>query len=259
MLIKELLAKGGLDSIDLQLIILDEIAPGQDRSYLALHDDYELNQTQLENIEYKIAQRRAGVPLAYILGYKDFYGRRFLVNEKALVPRPESEVLIDLVAELEPKTIIDVGTGSGCLAITLALELPRTEVVAVDISEEALNLARDNAKDLGAQVDFVQSDLLSAVRMDADAVVANLPYVDEDWEWINKQHLKYEPGLALYADDGGLALIKKLINQIAELKCAKYIVLEADPCQHEAIVKYANDKGLKLTKKQDFGLVFSVL
>ena len=104
MTIKELLAKND-PSGDLQLIILDEVAPGKDKSWLVTHETEELTKEQLENIEYKLAQRRAGVPLAYILGYKDFYGRRLLVDNRVLVPRPETETLVDLVAELEPKSI----------------------------------------------------------------------------------------------------------------------------------------------------------
>ena len=258
MRVRDLLKQASLDGNDLQLIILDEIAPGRDKSFLVTNDEQELAKEQLENIEYKIAQRRAGVPLAYILGYKEFYGYRFLVDDRVLVPRPETEVLVDLVAELEPETILEVGTGSGCIAITLALELPKATVIATDISSDALNLARNNADSLSARVDFIGSDLLNAVQMEVDVIVANLPYVDETWDFVDKKQLKYEPARALYADDGGLALIKKLINQVAEHRCAKYLVLEADPCQHAKIIEYAEKKGLGIVKKQDFGLVFAL-
>ena len=258
MTIRELLAKND-HSGDLQLIILDEVAPAEDKSWLVTHEAEELTKEQLENIEYKIAQRRAGVPLAYILGYKDFYGRRFLVDNRVLVPRPETETLVDLVAELEPKSILEIGTGSGCIAITLDLELPKSEVIATDISTDALRLARKNAEVLSARVDFIGSDLLGAVQMEVDVIVANLPYVDEAWEWVGKRALKYEPAKALYADDGGLAVIKRLIDQVAERSCTKYLVLEADPCQHQAIIKYAKDRGMELKEQRDFGLVFSVL
>lgn len=257
MLIKDLVAENDLGN-DLQLIILDEVAPTKDQTWLITHDTQELTDEQLKNIEYKIAQRRAGVPLAYILGYKDFYGRRFLVDNRVLVPRPETETLVDLVAELAPKSILEIGTGSGCLAVTLALELPRAEVVAVDISEDALVLAKENADGLGAKVDFIRSNLLGAVQMVADVIVANLPYVDEAWEWVDKRALKYEPELALYAEDDGLALIKKLVSQITERECAKFLVLEADPCQHQKIIKYAESKKWKLVKTEGFGLVLEL-
>lgn len=258
MQIKDLVKQGGLDPLDTQLIILHEVAPNKDRSFLVTHDELTVSTEQLENIEYALAQRRAGVPLAYILGKKEFYGRDFVVDKDVLVPRPETESLIDLVKELQPNMIVEVGTGSGCIAITLALELPRAKVVAADISPAALNIAAKNAKKLGAKVELIESNLLSNVQTTADVVVANLPYVDKDWDWLEPGTLKYEPALALYAEDGGLALIKRLIDQVSELKMAKFLVLEADPSQHTEIIKYAEQKTWHLLKTRGFGLTLSL-
>ena len=258
MQIKDLVKQGGLDPLDTQLIVLHEVAPNKDRSFLVTHDELTVSTEQLENIEYALAQRRAGVPLAYILGKKEFYGRDFVVDKDVLVPRPETEILIDLVKELQPNTIIEVGTGSGCIAITLALELPQAKVVAADISPTALDIAAKNAKKLGAKVELIESNLLSNVQTTADVVVANLPYVDKDWDWLEPGTLKYEPALALYAEDGGLALIKRLIDQVSELKMAKFLVLEADPSQHTEIIKYAEQKTWHLLKTCGFGLTLSL-
>ena len=200
----------------------------------------------------------------------NFYGREFRVNPDVLIPRPETEMVVDAVLNLVGKsylpgvrpsearlprdlTILDVGTGSGCIAVTLKLELPEAHIVASDISEKALIVARQNAKRLEAEVEFVQADLLDDVEITPDLVVANLPYVDESWDWIDKKALSKEPSLALYAEDGGLAVIKRLIDQVAERRI-KHLILEADPSQHQRIIDYANKKGLTLGETRGFAL-----
>ena len=203
----------------------------------------------------------------------DFYGREFVINGDVLIPRPETEMMVDMVLSLAGKpylpgvkpgeavlpenmTILDVGTGSGCVAVSLKLELPKATVVASDVSEKALAVARENARRLGAGVEFVQADLLDRIVAQPDIVVANLPYVDENWEWIDKEALDKEPSLALYAEDGGLALIKRLIDQVTG-RGIRHLVLEADPCQHEQIAKYAEGKGLTLRETRGFILYLS--
>ncbi len=198
----------------------------------------------------------------------DFYGREFVINGDVLIPRPETELMVDMVLSLagksylpgvkpgkavlpEDMTILDVGTGSGCIAVTLKLELPKASVVASDVSEKALAVARENARRLGAGAKFVQADLLDGILTQPDIVVANLPYVDENWEWIDKEALSKEPSLALYAEDGGLALIKRLIDQVTE-RGIRHLVLEADSCQHERIAMYAEEKGLMINQTRGF-------
>lgn len=204
---------------------------------------------------------------------QDFYGRDFIITPDVLIPRPETEMIIDTVLNImgkpflpgvkpsEPKlpediTILDVGTGSGCIAITLDLLLPQAKIVATDVSDKALKIARKNASELGAEVEFLQSDLLKNVKVKPDLIVANLPYVDENWDWIDKEALSKEPALALYAKDGGLELIFKLIDQVAE-RGVHHLVLEADPCQHERIASYAKKKGLALRETRGFILYLS--
>lgn len=201
----------------------------------------------------------------------DFYGRDFIVTPDVLIPRPETEMMVDAVLNLAGKAylpgvkpaprvlpenprILDVGTGSGCVAVSMALELPKARVVACDISEKALNVARENAANLEAEVEFVKSDLMNDIPGDFDVVVANLPYVDENWDWIDKEALSKEPEIALYAEDEGLALIKKLISQVAERKI-NYLILEADPCQHEAVIAYATNNNYSLLENRGFCLV----
>ncbi len=197
----------------------------------------------------------------------NFYGRDFFVDKNVLTPRPETEQLIDEVLSLcgkailpgvkpeapvlDPKNlkILDVGTGSGCIAITLKKELEDAEVYASDVSEEAINIAKKNAKNLGAKVEFITSYLLQNVNITPDIIVANLPYVDENWDWLDKESLKQDPDIALYAKDGGLELIKKLIDT----NKSKYLLLEADPSQHQEIITYA--ERYQLLKQTGFILV----
>lgn len=215
------------------------------------------------------------IPLAYQRSYQDFYGRNFLVTPDVLIPRPETEQLIDIALTLAGKPylpgvkapvpvlppnpiILDVGTGSGCIAITLSLELKDATVYASDISKSALQITRKNAKTHGAPITTIISHLLEKVNTGAlptpDLVVANLPYVDSDWEWLDKEALSYEPATALYAKDHGLALIKELINQAAIFHVPR-LILEADPCQHSSIVNYATGR-YKLEKISGFVLSF---
>ena len=215
------------------------------------------------------------LPEAYKTGTKEFYGREFSVSPSVLIPRPETEQLIDEVLLLAGKSylpgmksperrlsdrprIIDVGTGSGCIAITLKLEIPEVDMIALDISENALKVARKNADELHADIDFIGSDLLANYHgEEPEVIVANLPYVDESWNWLDRDSLSHEPDLALYAKDGGLALIKKLLDQINERDWNSTILLEADPCQHEAIIKYAKNRGFNHLKTNGFIINFS--
>ena len=210
----------------------------------------------------------APLPKAYKNGYQDFYGRDFLVTPDVLIPRPETEQIIDAILNLAGKpylpgvkpaprvlpenpVILDVGTGSGCIAITIKKELPEAEVYATDISEKALKIAQKNAAKHGTPISFIISHLCKNVKTTPDIIVANLPYVDENWDWLDKEALSHEPFVALYAEDHGLKLIKELIDTVN----SKYLILEADPCQHDEIVSYARSK-YELTETRGFILVF---
>ena len=202
----------------------------------------------------------------------DFYGRNFLITPDVLIPRPETEQLIDTVLSLagkpflpgikaeKPKlksdfSLLDVGTGSGCIAITIKEELKNAKVTASDISEKALRVATKNAEKFNANINFIHSNLLENINQSFDVIVANLPYVDKTWDWLDLDSLSQEPSLALFADVHGLALIKELINQL-EFKKPKYLILEADPCQHQAIIDYAKNHGFCHQNTRGFILSF---
>ena len=233
-----------VNHLDAELILAHVL--GKNRTFLHAHPETELSEAELAQIQALSARRASGEPLAYILGSKEFYGRNFKVTPDTLIPRPETEALIDIIKALKPQKILDVGTGSGCIAVTLALELPQSTVDAVDISPEAIVVAQENAQNLGATVNFALSNLLEATGQGYDLIVANLPYVDAKWDWIGPE-LRYEPQIALFAEDGGLALIKRLIKTApAHLAEKGYLILEADPSQHQKIADFASDSFVQI-------------
>lgn len=215
------------------------------------------------------------MPKAYQEGFQDFYGRDFIVTPDVLIPRPETEQIIDAVLNLAGKAylpgvkpatakinpnnlkILDIGTGSGCIAITLQLELPEAKVTATDISPAAIKIAQKNVAKYNVTIPLIISHLLEKVKFTPDIVVANLPYVDQNWSWLDRKSLDHEPVIALYADNHGLSLIYKLITQ-ASARNLKYLVLEADPCQHDDIENFADQNRYKLTEKRGFVLVFEI-
>ena len=227
-----------VDRLDAELILSYVLSC--ERTFLHAHPDYKLIDNEQKQADHLLERRANHEPFAYLSGRKEFYGRIFAVTRDTLIPRPETEALIDAVKALKPATILDVGTGSGCIAVTLALELPDSTVEAVDISKGAIDIARKNAERLGANVNFYYSDLLQETGK-YDLIVANLPYVDRDWDWLSPE-LAFEPDSALYADDGGLEYIKQLIEQAKDhLTENGHLVLEADVSQHQKISDYARD------------------
>ena len=262
-------AKNQIDALDAELIAVKTLAPrGTDRSWLVAHDDELVNEPQQAKLTKMLKKRQSGMPLAYILGEKEFYGRKFEVTPDVLIPRPETEVLIELIKDLPlnmQPNFLEIGTGSGCIAVTLALEFPQSYVLATDISVPALDVAYRNNLIHEGRVEFLQSNLLRNVAPDEgrfDVLVANLPYVDPSWEFLQPKTLVYEPDQALYVRaEGGLALYRRLFREL-KLRQGKdgfavnYVVVEADPCQHQNLIKIAEQQDLIHLKTQDYGLVF---
>jgi release factor glutamine methyltransferase len=183
--------------------------------------------------------------MAYIRGEQEFYGRSFVVDASVLIPRPETELLVDLGLQAVDRAVrrglgrpivVDVGTGSGAIATTLALERLQALVVATDVSQSALAVARRNARRLGASVRFVVADLLAPVRGPIHVLLANLPYVPSE-RWPNLQpELRFEPRRALLAGATGVELIQALLQQSAErLAPQADLVLEMDEEQGDAV------------------------
>lgn len=230
------------------------------RTYLHAHPDEIIDDRDEEIANARLDLRLDFTPIAYIIGHKEFYGRRFKVTTATLIPRPETETMIDMVKEsfggtipLLPSAtnIVDVGTGSGCIGITLKLELPETDVTLIDISKHALNVAAQNARSLHADVHTHQGDLLRNYGLPVDIICANLPYVDRSWEVSRETHA--EPDIALYAASEGLSLIKQLLLQAAQvLPSGGTLFLEADPRQHPAMIDYAKQVGIAHVETRGF-------
>jgi release factor glutamine methyltransferase len=227
----------------------------KDASWLIAHGDDQIKPETAIALAKIVARRAKHEPMAYILGFQPFYGRDFFVTPAVLIPRPESELIVDaLKTDLAGATnpvIVDVGTGSGCLAISAALLFPSGEVLALDVSAAALDVARQNAKRLAARNVTVQpSDLLRYCLehgLKADAIMANLPYLtkkDIDSS-PTKGELSYEPGQALVAPDRGLGLIKTCVEQAkAVLKPHGTIYLEMLPEQIPSMTAWLSGKNL---------------
>jgi len=251
--------------LDSELILAHTIR--KSRSYLHAHPDEPLSDRTIEIAGARLGLRLDRVPVAYIIGHKEFYGRNFHVTTATLIPRPESESLIELLAHVvprnlslleEPLRLVDVGTGSGALGITAKLEYPELDVTLTDISRHALTVAEKNIKHCHAEVTTLRSDLLTSYPFTANIIIANLPYVDEEWE--RSPETDHEPALALFAADHGKALIYKLLAQTKEkLAAGGSILLEADPEQHDDIVKAAKPYGLLLKEQDGYALLFEKL
>ena len=231
--------------LDAELILANTLR--KNRTYLHAHLDEEIDPRRVDIAEARLSLRLDRVPLAYILGCKEFYGRKFTVSPAVLVPRPESEEMITLflaltAGEIAPKTLIDIGTGSGCLGITAALERPSLRVILSDISPRAIKIAEKNASNLQARVTLQQQSLLSGQIEPVDYIFANLPYVDRDWDV--SPELRHEPAEALFAADNGLRLIETPIEQAPRrLTADGLLFLEADPRQHQATPPQATQHG----------------
>jgi len=206
--------------------------------FVLTHPEHVLTSVQEERFFAALTQREKGLPIAYITHTKEFYGRDFFVDPRVLVPRPETELIIDAIktyaltrdegGEQKPLHVLDIGTGSGCIGITLALELPGTSVTATDISADALDVAQKNAATLGATITFARGDLFGALSNNAhhsfECIVSNPPYVDlrtVDSTAAVSNALQYEPLQALTpgADTPSHATIEQIIqNAVPFLK-----------------------------------------
>lgn len=243
--------------LDAELILANTLR--KNRTYLHAHLDEEIDPRRVDIANARLDLRLDRVPMAYILGYKEFYRRKFTVSPAVLVPRPESEDMISLfldatAGEIERKVLIDVGTGSGCLGITAALERTNISVILSDISKDALRIAEKNADEYHARVKIQQQSLLNGQLEPVDYIFANLPYVDKDWEV--SPELQYEPKIALFTEDGGLKLILELIRQAPRcLTPNGQLFIEADPTQHERIIQAAAKQNFKLATIQRYIIV----
>jgi release factor glutamine methyltransferase len=257
------LAKADIPTARLDSLILLEDIVGESRAHLLAHLELPLSKNQKETLEKLVEQRTRHIPLAYLRGRVMFYGRSFYVNQSTLIPRPESEDTITILKERLPIgskfLIADIGTGSGCLGLTAALELRNCRVDLYDIDSNALEVARKNAQHLGVQARYFEEDLLSrAKHRRYDALVANLPYVPDDY--IINVDATFEPKIALFAGTDGLDMYRSFWEQVIEFTTKPmYILTESLPdTQHRQLISLADRAGYTLRESRDFIQLFSL-
>ncbi len=253
----EILKNKNIDSYHLDTELILTFALKKKKEWILSNPDFFLNINQIKKFKKLVLKRSKNYPTAYILGHKYFYNLKFKVNKNVLIPRPETELLVESTRRVtlpDGWTILDVGTGSGAIAISLAKKLKDSKILASDNSKFALNIAKKNARANNIKnIKFIKSNLLEKFKNDKlDIIVANLPYVKNNW---NNASIKYEPYNALYSGKTGLVHYFKLLKQIKELEYKpKYVLLEIDPEQVEAISKQAKKlftSNIKIDIKKD--------
>ena len=232
--------------LDAEFLLADLL--GIERAKMLLDPPQTLPPDAADLFRRRIARRAAGEPVQYITGKKEFYDHTFRVGPAVLIPRPETEEMVEMALRQFPRgsalDVADAGTGSGCIAISLGLQRPEWRVTAIDLSADALDIARENAARLGAaNISFVRSDLFASVPGPFDLIISNPPYIDYGVkDTLQVEVRKFEPPLALFAAERGLAVIRGLIAQSAErLKPSGMIFCEIGYDQKEAVEKFFED------------------
>lgn len=246
-----------LDSARLDSQLITAHVLGKPRSWVISHSDFVLSTPQIRQIEKLTKRRQKNTPIAYILNEKEFYRRKFYCDDRALIPRPESEQIISSMLDILPKTplsIIDVGCGSGVLGITAKLENPNWELTLSDISRRAIDVATRNVKNFGlsSNVSIIQYDLLPTDKY-YDVVIANLPYVPTNL--IGKSDISFEPKMALFAGEDGLDSYRQLFVQLQSRRDRPtFLFIESHSDQQAELINMAQSCRYSLIKKTKFTL-----
>ncbi|MEI7791921.1 MAG: peptide chain release factor N(5)-glutamine methyltransferase [Candidatus Berkelbacteria bacterium] len=254
---RELFSTNNIESADLDAQIIIAHVLDKDRVFLFSHPNTPVSKEECLEIDSLAKRRVSGEPVAYLTGKKEFYGYDFFVNKNVLVPRPETEHLVERGLEFlkfrnskiakSQNVVLDLGTGSGCIAISLALELTKKsslkcEFYATDINSEALKIAKKNAKAYETDVNFLESDLFSNPLLpdEFDLILTNLPYVPHNVK--EEENLKFEPKNAIFAKDNGSSIINEfLIQAKSRLNNDGLIIIELDPRNAKQIESFARE------------------
>ena len=244
-------AKQAVDAIDARVLLQHVLKV--DRAYLIAHSHETFTPDVIERYEQLVARRATGEPIAYIIGQREFYGLTFKVTPAVLIPRPETELLVEQalvrLSEHSPTRVLDLGTGSGAIAIAIARHRPQASIVAVDRSPEALAIARENAdillRDRASAIDFRISDWFSALDAERfDVIVSNPPYVADNDPHLSQGDLRFEPKLALAAGQRGLDFLAHIARNAApRLAPGGWLLLEHGYDQRDACASLLLENG----------------
>ncbi len=251
----------GITTARLDCLVLLEDTINVNRAQLLAEPTMEMKDAWVAHLQKLLKRRAKHEPLAYIRGHSEFYGRKFMINVSVLVPRPESETIIELLKglplEASDVRIADIGAGSGALGITAAIELKNASVDLLEIDEAAAKIAQFNVDRLTTSVTVLLSDLLTDSPQDYHVLLCNLPYVPDKHK-VN-QAAEHEPAIALFGGPDGLDLYRKLFLQLASVqKRPLYILTESFPEQHKALATIAVQSSYKLKKTDDFIQLFEL-
>jgi release factor glutamine methyltransferase len=258
-----MLQAAGIGTARLDCLVLLEDVLNTNRTHILAHPEHQITDANQRTLDSMMQRRQQHIPLAYIRGKTEFYGREFIINDYVLEPRPESETMVELLIEAVASadvstTIVDVGTGSGALAITTKLEIPQADTLAIDIDTNCLQLAKRNAKLLQADITFLSGNLLAPLakaKLDKPTILlCNLPYVPENFQL--NQAATHEPRLAIFGGKDGLDLYRQLFVQVTNLPTVQQIFTESLPPQHESLAAIARAAGWRERKEQDFIQLF---
>ena len=257
----------GIGTARLDSLVLLQDATGKNKAWILANPDFVLDSAAIKNFMDMIERRAKQQPVAYIRGYCEFYGRRFDVNQAVLIPRPESETMIEILLAVNSampiNNVFDIGTGSGALAITAGLELPGKNIFATDIDAESLRVAKKNALLHHSKIHFFQGDLITAIQgspraliNNSDSIVlANLPYVPDNFG-VNDP-AKKEPKHAIFGGKDGLDVYRQLFEQLSTLGApANMLLTECLPAQQQNISAIANYHGFRAIMNKDFIQLF---
>lgn len=251
------LKAAGIDGGRLDTQILLEFATGKDRSFILAHEEDELSPEQQEQFISLITKRAERIPLVHLTHTREFYGIDLYIDDDVLTPRVETEKMVEFAIKHVPQngTLIDIGTGSGAIAIAIKTHRPDLKVWATEVNEEALAVARRNIENLKLDIKLVKSDLFSNVSQSFDAVATNLPYLQNDADLMPE--VQKEPAIALFGGDDGLDIYRRFLKELpTHLNPTGYLFTECDPWQQEHLTAEAAKIDLQPIEEDYFILGF---
>lgn len=251
------LKAAGIDGGRLDTQIILEFVTGRERSFILAHEENELSSDKQEQFNSLIAKRAERIPLVHLTHTREFYGIDLYIDDNVLTPRIETEKMVEFAIKHVPQNgkLIDIGTGSGAIAIAVKTHRPDLDVWATEVTDEALNVARKNIEHLNLDITLVKSDLFSEIDVKFDAVATNLPYLQDDADLMPE--VQKEPAVALFGGQDGLDIYRRFLTELpSHLSPNGYLFTECDPWQQNQLKAEAAKIGLQPIEEDYFILGF---